>query len=36
MGMATGEAIAHTNCLVGRGLAKRVIDSEGIARYVAT
>ena len=36
MGMATGEAIAHTNCLIGRGLAKRVEDSEGIARYVAT
>lgn len=36
MGMATGEAIAHANCLIGRGLAKRVVDSEGIARYVAT
>ena len=33
IGMATGEAIAHANCLVGRGLAKRVIDAQGIARY---
>jgi glyoxylase-like metal-dependent hydrolase (beta-lactamase superfamily II) len=36
MGMATGEAIAHANCLIGRGLAKRVEDSGGVARYVAT
>ncbi|MEZ5958506.1 MAG: MBL fold metallo-hydrolase [Hyphomonadaceae bacterium] len=36
IGMATGEAIAHANCLIGRGLAKRVVDNEGIARYVAT
>jgi len=33
IGMATGEALAHLNCLVGRGLAKRVIDAQGIARY---
>ena len=33
IGMATGEAIAHANCLVGRGLAKRVTDAEGITRY---
>jgi glyoxylase-like metal-dependent hydrolase (beta-lactamase superfamily II) len=36
IGMATGEAIAHANCLIGRGLARRVVDAEGIARYVAT
>jgi glyoxylase-like metal-dependent hydrolase (beta-lactamase superfamily II) len=36
IGMATGEAIAHTNCLIGRGLARREVDAEGIARYVAT
>jgi hypothetical protein len=36
IGMATGEAVAHLNCLVGRGLARRVVDSEGTARYVAT
>lgn len=33
LNMATGEAIAHTNCLVGRGLAKRVIDGKGVIRY---
>lgn len=36
IGMATGEAIAHANCLIGRGLARREVDAEGIARYVAT
>lgn len=36
VGMATGEAIAHANCLIGRGVAKRVVDEQGIARYVAT
>ena len=36
VGMATGEAIAHANCLIGRGLARRVVDSEGVARYVST
>jgi glyoxylase-like metal-dependent hydrolase (beta-lactamase superfamily II) len=35
IGMATGEAIAHVNCLVGRGLARRVTDEQGITRYVA-
>jgi glyoxylase-like metal-dependent hydrolase (beta-lactamase superfamily II) len=35
MGMATGEAIAHVNCLVGRGLARRTTDEQGIVRYVA-
>jgi glyoxylase-like metal-dependent hydrolase (beta-lactamase superfamily II) len=33
IGMATGEAIAHANCLVGRGLAKRSTDAQGIVRY---
>jgi len=33
IGMATGEAIAHANCLIGRGLAKRATDSQGIVRY---
>jgi glyoxylase-like metal-dependent hydrolase (beta-lactamase superfamily II) len=36
LGMATGEAIAHLNCLVGRDLARRVADEQGITRYVAT
>jgi glyoxylase-like metal-dependent hydrolase (beta-lactamase superfamily II) len=36
LGMATGETLAHLNCLIGRGLARRVEDDEGIARYVAT
>ena len=33
IGMATGEAIAHANCLVARGLARRVTDEQGILRY---
>jgi glyoxylase-like metal-dependent hydrolase (beta-lactamase superfamily II) len=33
IGMATGEAIAHANCLVGRGLARRSLDEQGVARY---
>ncbi len=33
IGMATGEAIAHANCLIGRGRARRVLDGEGVARY---
>jgi glyoxylase-like metal-dependent hydrolase (beta-lactamase superfamily II) len=36
IGMATGEAIAHANCLIGRGLARRTADSEGVIRYAAT
>jgi hypothetical protein len=36
IGMATGEAIAHANCLIGRGLARRVTDSDGVIRYAAT
>jgi glyoxylase-like metal-dependent hydrolase (beta-lactamase superfamily II) len=35
IGMATGEAIAHANCLIGRGLARRVTDNQGVSRYVA-
>jgi hypothetical protein len=31
--MATGEAIAHLNCLIGRGLVRRVLDEGGVARY---
>jgi hypothetical protein len=36
LGMATGEAIAHVNCLIGRGLARRVTDEDGVARYEST
>jgi glyoxylase-like metal-dependent hydrolase (beta-lactamase superfamily II) len=35
LGMATGEAIAHANCLIGRGLARRTADAQGVIRYVA-
>lgn len=35
LGMATGEAIAHANCLVARGLVRRETDAEGIITYVA-
>jgi hypothetical protein len=34
--MATGETLAHLNCLIGRSLARRIVDDEGIARDVAT
>lgn len=33
LGLATGEAIAHVNCLVGRGLARAVKDEAGVVRY---
>lgn len=33
LGMATGEAIAHTNCLVGRGVARAVRGEDGVVRY---
>jgi glyoxylase-like metal-dependent hydrolase (beta-lactamase superfamily II) len=33
LGMATGEALAHLNCLVGRGLVKRRTDADGVAWY---
>lgn len=35
VGMATGESIAHVNCLIGRGLARRELGEDGVARYVA-
>jgi hypothetical protein len=30
IGLATGEALAHLHCLVGRGLLTRETDAEGI------
>ena len=33
LSMATGESIAHLNCLIGRRLAVREIDAAGIAWY---
>jgi glyoxylase-like metal-dependent hydrolase (beta-lactamase superfamily II) len=35
LSMATGETIAHLNCLMHRGLARRETDSSGIAWYRA-
>lgn len=35
MGMATGETLAHLNCLIGRGLARRTMNSDGVAYYDA-
>ncbi len=35
LGMATGETLAHLNCLIGRGLARRVWDDDGVLRYEA-
>jgi glyoxylase-like metal-dependent hydrolase (beta-lactamase superfamily II) len=35
LGMATGEALAHLNCLIGRGLAVREADADGVAWYRA-
>lgn len=35
IGMATGESIAHVNCLIGRGLATRETSEDGVTRYVA-
>ena len=35
LGMATGEALAHLNCLIGRGLVRRETDEHGVSRYVA-
>ncbi len=32
--MATGESVAHLNCLMERGIARRFIAEDGIARYV--
>lgn len=33
LNMATGEAIAHVNCLIGRGQVRRVMDEHGVLRY---
>jgi glyoxylase-like metal-dependent hydrolase (beta-lactamase superfamily II) len=33
LSMATGESIAHLNCLIGRGLAARELDAAGVAWY---
>jgi glyoxylase-like metal-dependent hydrolase (beta-lactamase superfamily II) len=33
LSMATGEALAHLNCLIARGLAVRELDASGIAWY---
>jgi glyoxylase-like metal-dependent hydrolase (beta-lactamase superfamily II) len=33
LGMATGESVAHLNCLMGRGLAEREADAAGIFWY---
>jgi glyoxylase-like metal-dependent hydrolase (beta-lactamase superfamily II) len=35
IGMATGESIAHLNCLISRGLARRETGGDGVVRYVA-
>jgi glyoxylase-like metal-dependent hydrolase (beta-lactamase superfamily II) len=35
VGMATGETIAHLNCLIGRGLARRVWGEDGVLYYEA-
>lgn len=36
LGMATGESLAHLNCLAGRGRAERNLDGEGVAWWRAT
>ncbi len=33
LGMATGEALAHLNCLIHRGAARRAADAEGVDWY---
>jgi glyoxylase-like metal-dependent hydrolase (beta-lactamase superfamily II) len=33
LGMATGESIAHLNCLIGRGRAARAVDGAGVSWY---
>lgn len=33
--MATGETLAHLNCLIARGEAVRVVGADGVARYRA-
>jgi len=34
--MATGESLAHLNCLIGRGRARRFLAEDGVARYQRT
>jgi hypothetical protein len=34
-GMATGESLAHLNCLMMRGLIRSSTDADGIAWYEA-
>ncbi len=36
LGMATGESVAHLNYLVGKGLARRETDAEGVFWWTAT
>ena len=36
IGMATGESLAHLNCLIGRGRAAATTDAAGVAWYSAT
>jgi glyoxylase-like metal-dependent hydrolase (beta-lactamase superfamily II) len=36
LNMATGESIAHLNCLIGRSLAAREVDASGVAWYRST
>jgi hypothetical protein len=33
LGMATGESIAHLNCLIGRGQVVREADRAGVLWY---
>ncbi|WP_419720748.1 hypothetical protein [Phenylobacterium aquaticum] len=35
LGMATGESLAHLNCLISRGLAERRTDENGVDWYQA-
>lgn len=35
IGMASGEALAHLNCLIGQGRAARTLGPDGIALYAA-
>ncbi len=35
LSMATGEALAHLNCLIARGRVRRVLGADGVALYEA-
>ena len=35
IGMASGEALAHLNCLIGRGRAVKTMGTDGVAHYAA-